>query len=173
MDRGQLGAISRPRASLQCRPRAPRAERARFPQGRQLRARRATESCRRRRHAVHSHHRGARRALGSNAVMPMSSKWYASLFALSLAAGCAPHGPSTVAQGKYYSSAQPRFDEFFIGLFDRQIAMENALAVPSAEQRRLAGLVQLPPPSSIAEIEAKLREQALALSRAGVRLRLD
>lgn len=95
------------------------------------------------------------------------------LASASLPSACAPRGPSTVAQGKYYSSTNPRYAEFFIGLFDRQLEMETATKLPAAEHRVLTEAVQLPSTATPAELERKLREKALELSRAGIRMRLE
>ena len=89
--------------------------------------------------------------------------------------GCGAFGPhqSKVAQGKYYSSGDPRYDEFFIGLFVLQIQMGEAPSVPAAERRALAQALQLPADTAAAGIGQRLREEALKLSRAGVHLRLE
>ncbi|MET0794937.1 MAG: hypothetical protein ABW061_25685 [Polyangiaceae bacterium] len=90
--------------------------------------------------------------------------------------GCAVFGgptPSTVAQGKYYSSGDPRYDEFFIALYSMQVAMADAPRVPEAEQRALAKALSLSPEADIPAIGERLHEEAQKLSRAGVHLRLD
>jgi len=90
--------------------------------------------------------------------------------------GCsvfASHGPSTVAQGKYYASGEPYYDEFFIALYMSQLGMGEAPRVPETERRNLLQILKLPPETPAAEIEHPLREEALKLSRAGVHLRLD
>jgi hypothetical protein len=83
------------------------------------------------------------------------------------------HGQSTVAQGKYYSSGDPRYDEFFIGLYMWQVAMEQAPRTPETERQNLARLLELPPEATTSGLAEDLREEALKLSRAGVHLRLD
>ena len=84
------------------------------------------------------------------------------------------HAQSSVAQGKYYSSGDPRYDEFFIGLYMWQVAMEQAPRTPEVERRQLGQLLLVPPQAQTTEsIALRLREEALKLSRAGVRLRLD
>ena len=90
--------------------------------------------------------------------------------------GCAAfggHAQSTVAQGKYYSAGDPRYDEFFIGLYMWQVAMEQAPHTPETERQRLARLLALPPQSATPAIAEGVREEAQKLSRAGVHLRLD
>src|SRR5947208_3393322 len=88
---------------------------------------------------------------------------------LSLAAvpGCAVFGgqkPSTVAQGKYYSSGEPHYDEFFVSLYLMQVAMAEAPQGPESERVALAQSLSLPPNSDRAAIGARLREEASKLS---------
>ena len=95
---------------------------------------------------------------------------------LSSLPGCAvfsSHGPSTVARGKYYSSGDPHYDEFFIALYKLQVSVAEAPRVPENERRDLAQALSLPPESDSAAIGARLREEAQKLSRAGIHLRLD
>lgn len=90
--------------------------------------------------------------------------------------GCASFGankPSTVAQGKYYSSGEAHYDEFFISLYWMQVAMADAPRVPENERLALAKALSLPPGSDASTIAERLREEAQKLSRAGVHLRLD
>ncbi|MEI9942310.1 MAG: hypothetical protein WDO69_34265 [Pseudomonadota bacterium] len=90
--------------------------------------------------------------------------------------GCAvfgSHGDSTVAQGKYYASGDPYYDQFFVDLYLLQVGMVEAPQIPQAELQRLTQLLQLEPPVTPAMIELSLHEEALKLSRAGVHLRLD
>jgi hypothetical protein len=90
--------------------------------------------------------------------------------------GCAPLAasqPSMVAQGKYYSSGEARYDDFFISLYWMQVAMAEAPRVPETERLALARALNLPPQSSGAVIGQRLHEQAQQLSQAGVHLRLD
>ena len=90
--------------------------------------------------------------------------------------GCATLGankPSTVAQGKYYSSGEARYDEFFISLYWMQVAMADAPRVPEAERLALAKALNLPPNVDSAAIAERVRDEAQKLSHAGVHLRLD
>ena len=83
------------------------------------------------------------------------------------------HGESTVARGKYYSSGDPRYDEFFIALYKLQVQMAEAPRVPETERRNLQRTANLAPGSSDADLLRRLHEEAARLSRAGIRLRLD
>jgi hypothetical protein len=106
----------------------------------------------------------------------LSVTFLASSLCLAAVPGCAALGmnkPSTVAQGKYYSSGEPHYDEFFVSLYLMQVAMADAPRVPETERRALAQALSLPPESDAAAIGQHLREEALKLSRAGVHLRLD
>jgi hypothetical protein len=90
--------------------------------------------------------------------------------------GCASFGSrteSTVAQGKYYASGNPYYDEFFVDLYLLQVGMAEAPKLPEAERQRWIQLLKLEPGATPAAIELGLHEEALKLSRTGVRLRLD
>jgi hypothetical protein len=81
--------------------------------------------------------------------------------------------PSTVAQGKYYSSGEARYDEFFISLYWMQVAMADAPRVPETERLALARALSLPPQADTSAIADRLREEAQKLAHVGVHLRLD
>ena len=87
--------------------------------------------------------------------------------------GCAAHNQSTVAQGKYYASGDPHYDEFFVFLYLLQVSMAEAPRIPEGERRNLAQALGLPETSEPSAIGQRLREEAAKLSRAGVHLRLD
>ncbi len=109
------------------------------------------------------------RALASLALL-------AGCLALSALPGCASFGarkPSLVAQGKYYSSGDPHYDEFFIAIYLLQVEMADAPKVPDGERRALAETLAIPADSDAAAIGQRLREEAQKLSHAGVHLRLD
>lgn len=91
-------------------------------------------------------------------------------------AGCAVFGSqreSTVAQGKYYASGDPYYDQFFVDLYMLQVGMAEAPKVPEAERQRWITQLQLEPQATPAMIELRLHEAALKLSQAGIHLRLD
>ncbi len=99
----------------------------------------------------------------------------ASTFAL-LLGGCALFGgggPSTVAQGKYYSSGNPQYDQYFIQLYDLQVQLEAAPQVPPTERQNLAQILGLSPETPVEGIAQRLREEAVKLSRSGVHMRLE
>jgi hypothetical protein len=90
--------------------------------------------------------------------------------------GCAlfaARNQSTVAQGKYYAAGEPQYDEFFVGLFLLQVQMEQAPHLPELERLNLAHALNLTPQASSDEVGQRLHEEALKLSRSGLRMRLD
>jgi hypothetical protein len=101
-----------------------------------------------------------------------------SAFACSWAAvpGCAVFAArtqSTVAQGKYYDAGNARYAEFFSGLYLLQVAMEQAPTLTELERLNLAHALGLTPQATTDEVGQRLHEEALKLSRAGLRMRLD
>jgi hypothetical protein len=90
--------------------------------------------------------------------------------------GCAvfgSNGPSTVAQGKYYSSGDAQYDEFFLALYQLQVELADAPPIPDRARTNLAqalGLSQETPADGVA---SALRDEALKFSKTGVHMRLD
>jgi hypothetical protein len=112
----------------------------------------------------------------SKARATMALALFASGVASASLPGCAwfgSHGDSTVAQGKYYASGDPYYDDFFVDLYLLQVGMAEAPKVPEAERQRLTELLELEKSATMAMIELRLHEKALELSRAGIHLRLD
>jgi len=102
--------------------------------------------------------------------------WACAVAAGSATSGCAAIGSSsqsTVAQGKYYASGNPYYDDFFVDLYLLQVGIADAAKTPEAERTALVRLLQLDTRATPAAIEQRLHEEALKLSRAGVHLRLD
>ncbi len=85
----------------------------------------------------------------------------------------AARNQSTVAQGKYYAAGDPRYDEFFVGLFLLQLQMEQAPHLPELARLSVAHALGLTPQASSDEVGQRLHEEALKLSRWGLRMRLD
>ncbi len=85
----------------------------------------------------------------------------------------AARNQSTVAQGKYYDAGDAHYAEFFVGLFLLQVEMEQAPHVPELERLNLAHALTLTPQATTDEVGQRLHEEALKLSRAGLRMRLD
>lgn len=84
-----------------------------------------------------------------------------------------PSRESAVAQGKYFASGEPHFDQFFIGLYLLQLQMGEARRVPLEEKQRLARALGLSDSASDTDILQRLRAQALDWANAGTRVRLD
>ena len=82
-------------------------------------------------------------------------------------------GPSSVAQGKYYAAGNAQYDQFFITLFDLQVALADATKVPERERAALAQAVGLSAQSPSNAIAEHLKDEAQKLVRAGVRVRLE
>ncbi|HWZ87670.1 MAG TPA: hypothetical protein VNW92_02435 [Polyangiaceae bacterium] len=98
------------------------------------------------------------------------------LGATQLLPGCAVFGgggPSLVAQGKYYSSGNPQYDEFFIALYQLQVEMAGAPSAVDAERQNLAQALGLSPETPADGLAQRLREEALKLSRTGLRMKLE
>jgi len=113
--------------------------------------------------------------MGSYAFMSVMRAMRASCFAL-LLGGCALFGgggPSTVAQGKYYSSGNPQYDQYFIELYDLQVQLEAAPQVPPGERQNLAQTLGLSPETPAEGVMQRLHEEAEKLSHAGVHMRLE
>src|SRR5450631_2922572 len=85
----------------------------------------------------------------------------------------AARNQSTVAQGKYYAAGDPHYDEFFVGLFLLQVQLEQAPHLPELGRLNLAHALGLTPLASSDEVGQRLHEEALKLSRSGLRMRLD
>jgi hypothetical protein len=98
------------------------------------------------------------------------------LGACTLLPGCAAFGmggPSTVAQGKYYSSGNADYDQFFIRLYQLQVEMENAPRVPDNERQGLAQALELSPETPADGVSSRIHEEAQKLGHTGVRMRLE
>jgi hypothetical protein len=97
------------------------------------------------------------------------------LGAAAIAPACAvfDSGPSLVAQGRYYSSGNPQYDEFFIQLYQLQLQMADAPAIPDNERQALAQALELSAETPADGITQRLREEALKLGKTGLRMRLE
>ncbi|HEY4104962.1 MAG TPA: hypothetical protein VGM44_13785 [Polyangiaceae bacterium] len=82
-------------------------------------------------------------------------------------------GPSMVAQGKYYSSGNAQYDQFFIQLYQLQVEMADAPRVPDGERQNLAQALELSPETPADGVSARIHEEAQKLAHGGVRMRLE
>lgn len=81
--------------------------------------------------------------------------------------------PSSVAQGKYYSSGNPGFDEFFIKLHRLQVELASAPDGPRRVRATLAKHLGLNDDAADQQIEIRVHEEAQKLAGAGARLKLE
>ncbi len=116
------------------------------------------------RSAVVAGHAERRRVLGSFLVM----------LAVPFFTQCTlvPQGPSHVAQGKYYSSAHPEYDAFFLSLYELQVRMGRAPIEHREIQTTLAQSLGLSSELGRELLLTRLHERATALQGAGTRLLL-
>jgi hypothetical protein len=98
----------------------------------------------------------------------------AALFS-ALLVGCAwpfsHSGPTDVASGRYYAAGHPRFDGFFVRLYEAQLRMARAPDDVAASQARLARALSLDPAPDD-ELLEKLRRDAREYADRGLRMRL-
>jgi len=90
--------------------------------------------------------------------------------------GCgllAPHGPSDVARGEYYSAGEPEFDLFFIDLHRAQVALLHAPKEPMDARRSLAQSLGLTAGASDDSLKARVSQEAQKLANLGTKLRLE
>jgi hypothetical protein len=94
------------------------------------------------------------------------------LAAVLSAPACLPYGqpePSSVAQGRYFATGQPDYDEFFIQLYRLQLDLETTPKKLAADRTRLAAAIGLPTDSDAASFRAKLVAHVNSLRARGVR----
>jgi hypothetical protein len=94
------------------------------------------------------------------------------LIATLAAPACLPYGqpePSSVAQGRYFATGQPDYDEFFIQLYRLQLDLETTPQKLAAERTRLAAALGLPKDADAATLRSKLVAHVDGLRARGVR----
>jgi hypothetical protein len=82
-------------------------------------------------------------------------------------------GPSEVAQGRYYSAANPEFDSFFVGVYRLQVTMARAPGELSEARRSLTEALLLDDSAQNAEIAEKLKLSLNGLSAHGTRVHFE
>ncbi len=113
--------------------------------------------------------------------MPVSSlsPWIArTALALSLASavGCrllGPQGPSDVAQGRYFSTGNPNYDEFFVRLHRMQVELKAAPETLTQIRQDLAKNLALEPAAGTPELRSALGAKAGEMSGRGTSLAVD
>lgn len=101
---------------------------------------------------------------------PRAFAWF--VIAALAAAACLPYGqpePSSVAQGRYFATGQPDYDEFFIQLYRLQLDLESTPRKLAAERTRLAAAIGLPNDPDAATFRSKLVTRVDELRARGVR----
>jgi len=78
---------------------------------------------------------------------------------------------SNVAEGRYFGTGDPDFDEFFLTLFRLQEEIESTSVSFAASRAELARSLGLPSASEDAQLFDALRERTRRLWRSGVRVR--
>jgi len=107
------------------------------------------------------------------------------VWALSVAAVCAlghalpacqhylPNAPSHVAQGQYYSSGKPEYDEFFLALYRLQVGLKDGPDALTRVRGSLATQLKLGADAELPALRVALNERTNALQARGVSLRLE
>jgi hypothetical protein len=102
--------------------------------------------------------------VAQTAVWAWPARWLGWLLGLLVASGCgifwANPAPTPVAEGRYYSSGDPEFDEFFLALHRVQVELESA---PDRERKAVHALAQA----------LELAEQELATLEKKLHARMD
>jgi hypothetical protein len=96
--------------------------------------------------------------------------WF--ILAALAAPACLPYGqpePSSVAQGRYFATGQPDYDEFFIQLYRLQLDLETTPQKLAAERTRLGAAIGLPNDPDAATFRSKLVTRVNELRARGVR----
>jgi hypothetical protein len=114
--------------------------------------------------------------------MPVSSatRWLgraALAVALASGVGCRllapPQGPSHVAQGRYFSTGNPNYDEFFVRLYRMQIELKAAPETLTSIRQDLAKSVALEPAAGTDQIRSALGTKATEMSGRGAAIAVD
>ena len=105
--------------------------------------------------------------------MPVTRSAFRVVVLLALARpACLPYGqpePSSVAQGRYFATGEPDYDEFFVQLYRLQVDLQNTPDALAAERARLATALGLPPDTDATRFRGKLVDHVNALRARGVR----
>jgi len=95
---------------------------------------------------------------------------FALILALGALPGCAailPSGPSNVAQGRYYSTGNPEYDDFFLRLYRLQIALKDAPPRLGEPRQKLADALESGPDPD--NIKVALAKRSKELQSRGIR----
>jgi hypothetical protein len=92
-----------------------------------------------------------------------------------LSAACMSYGPpapTAVAQGQYFSTGNPDYDEFFVRLFRLQLELGQAPEQLAGARAALAAKLGVPDKAETAALKSALAERAGELGSRGVRVRI-
>jgi hypothetical protein len=97
------------------------------------------------------------------------------VFVLALAAASSscilvPRGPSAVAQGRYFSTGNANYDEFFVRLHRMQIELKTAPETLASLRQTVARGVELPPTADNQALRAALSTKASEMNGRGATL---
>jgi hypothetical protein len=98
------------------------------------------------------------------------------LLALASGVGCRlfqTQGPSDVAQGRYYSTGNPNYDEFFVRLHRMQVELKAAPETLASIRQDLARGLELQPAAEMDQVRSALEAKASELSGRGATFVVD
>jgi len=82
-------------------------------------------------------------------------------------------GPTEVAQGQYFSTGNPSYDEFFVRLYRMQVELKAAPEALVSIRRDLLRTLELPPTADDAELKRALDVKATEMRGRGTSLALE
>jgi hypothetical protein len=85
----------------------------------------------------------------------------------------APQGPSAVAQGRYFSTGNANYDEFFVRLYRMQVELKTAPETLASLRQAIARGVELPPTADTQALRAALTTRASEMGGRGATLAVD
>lgn len=91
----------------------------------------------------------------------------------SIACRLGPQGPSAVAQGQYFSTGNPNYDEFFVRLYRMQVELKTVPDGLAASRAELARNLALEPNAESDAVRKALAAKAGELGSRGVSLAFD
>jgi hypothetical protein len=98
------------------------------------------------------------------------------VIALAGTAGCRlfqSPGPTAVAQGHYFSTGNPSYDEFFVRLYRMQVELKAAPETLGSIRRDLLRELELPPTADDAELKRTLDVKATEMRGRGTSLSVE
>ena len=84
-----------------------------------------------------------------------------------------PQGRSAVAEGRYFSTGNANYDEFFVRLHRMQVELKTAPETLASLRQAIARGVELPPTADTQALRAALTTKASEVGRRGATLTVD